>query len=113
MSSRLAAVLRRVAGAAAVLALTAPVARAQTFTLTFDGLGLPNGGVIPQTYGDQAGLVDVTIRGREGWGNSLLTGAGAPSGLFWNTAYNDLVNIAYVGSAANVGEVVLDNLAAG
>lgn len=113
MSSRTAVVLRRAASAATLLALAAPAAGAQTFTLDFEGLGLGNGAAISQTYGDQAGLVDVTIRGRQGWGNSALTGATAANGLFWNTAYNDLLNIAYVNSSATVGEIVLDNLAAG
>ena len=112
MSSRFAGVLRRVAGAAAVLALAAPAAGAQNFVLDFNGLGLSNGNLIPQTYGDQLGLVDVSIRGRAGWGNSAFVPSAA-NGQFWTTQYNDLVNIAYVGSQALVGEVVLDNLAAG
>ena len=111
MSSRLAGALRRVAGAAAVLAITAPAAGAQNFVLNFD-LGQLNGTSIAASYGDVAGLLDVTIRGREGWGNSLLTPTnGDPR--FWNDAYNDLDGIAYVGSSANIGEIVLDNLAAG
>lgn len=112
MSSRITGILRRVAVAGALSGVVAGAAEAQTFTLDFNGLGLTSGQAIPQTYGDVPGVVDVTIRGRNGFGNSALVPTAA-NGLFWTTGYNDLVNVAYVGSSARVGEVVLDNLAAG
>ncbi len=111
MSSSL---LSRVAAVALTVAVALP-AGAQSFDLTFSGLGLPNYGAIPGTYGDIPGALDVSYIGRTDWGNGTVV---ASSAYYWNTGYNDLVDVAYFardgagggGGNVQVGEILLTPL---
>ena len=98
------------------LALIAPLAfllatraDAQTYNLNFSGLG-PNDAAIPGSYGDVAGIVNVSMGHRSGWGNSTLTDA---SGYAWRFNYTELIDVGYPASGTGVGEISFANLLAG
>lgn len=73
--------------------------------LDFNNLGLTSGSVIPQTYGDIPGILDVSYRSLTGVGNASEQSSGL---RFWwgnPTTYSGLVNVAYAGSLNAVGEI--------
>ncbi|MBP7712003.1 MAG: hypothetical protein KA217_05995 [Gammaproteobacteria bacterium] len=72
--------------------------------LDFNNLGLAGGGLIPQTYGDEAGILDVSYRSLAGVGNAPEQ---SESLRFWssNLTYSGLVNVAYAGAVNAVGEI--------
>jgi hypothetical protein len=112
MSSSARLVQRSAVLVALAAALGAP-AGAQNYTIDFTLPSPPfsSGSMIPNTQYDVPGVLDFSIRARSGWGNSSITSS---NGLYWTTGYNDLTGVSYVSGAGTlVGEVVLDNLAAG
>ena len=77
---------------------------AHATTLTFDGNicggACSNYSQIDQTYGDIAGQLDVQYAGRTSSSvNNYLS--------WWDTGYNDLVNVAFGPSGGGVGEIAL------
>ena len=87
---------------AAALLLGAGELSAQTFTITFDGIG-GSGTPVPATFGSVANLA-ITHRARNTFGNGTLNG----DVCVWTTGYGDLVNVAYTcNSGAGVGEFTL------
>jgi hypothetical protein len=70
--------------------------------LDFEGLGLNIRDVIPSSYGDIAGQLDVTYRGVSALGNNSSFG----DLQFWDNNYSDLQNVAYSGIGIT-GEVGL------
>ena len=82
---------------------------AQATLLTFEGNicgGGPcgNGAPIDQSYGDAAGMVDVTYTDRVSGGASAPV---EPFLRYWANDYNDLQNVAYGGSPGGVAEIRL------
>jgi hypothetical protein len=81
-------------GAAALLLAGVQGAAAATYTLDFNGSicnggnACSNGSRIDQSYGDVAGMVDVTT-------TSDRNNASAMGIYFWATGYESLVNVAY------------------
>lgn len=81
-------------GATALLLAGVQSAAAATYTLDFDGSICNGGNVcgdgnrIDQSYGDVAGMVDVTT-------TSDRNNASAMGVYFWATGYESLVNVAY------------------
>lgn len=82
--------------AAVATALAAGALPAQTFTLTFDDPGVGNYSPFASDYGSQAGLIQVSARGRTGWGAASVVAGGAL--LNWNTGFNDLVDVGFIGN---------------
>jgi hypothetical protein len=75
-------------------------AQAYTNTLTFSGLGLSNASLIPQSYGDVPGVVNISYRSVFPFGsNDTFT----PDLSYWNDLYSDLTDIAYSPSSDSTG----------
>jgi hypothetical protein len=90
---------------AALLSSSAAVFAA-TSILTFDGLGLPNYGVIPGTYGDNlANTPNVTVDYRTFAPGVFTTFSNDL--LFWDTGYGSLTNIAIASGAGGGSEISL------
>jgi hypothetical protein len=78
-------------------------AQAFTNTLTFSGLGLTDGNVIPQSYGDVPGVVDINYRSVQSIGSNSEV---VPDLYYWGTQYSDLTDVAY-GGTGFTGEVAI------
>lgn len=70
--------------------------------MDFSGLGLSNGNLIPQNYGDQPNL-DVSYRSVASPGNTAEV---TPYLQYWSTAYSGLTDVAY-GASGRTAEITL------
>jgi hypothetical protein len=92
---------------AAVTILAVSPAFATPITIDFNQAvacpgGCTNGEGILQSFGDVAGLVDITYTDRTGLGNSPK--GSAPSLFYWGTGYSGLTGVAWT-NAGHTGEV--------
>ena len=90
----------------AALVMPCTFAHAADTTLDFNGLGLPDYGVISGTYGSNAANtpnIGVSYRSFNTTNNSTV----APNLLLWNTGYGDLNNIAFASQNGLGAEITL------